>query len=270
MRKYSKILAITAILFLSANLFSGIKYQEKRKEILEKRIKKELADYSYKAQVAKEEYDVISQRYLKILELSGQLKMLMNSSSFHRDQCMRLDMECRRIYDMTIIYLTDEIKKAEERIKDQKEFVLESKERYDYFTKRMEQLENNTQTGDEPLDYISAVIPELKKAYTCSDADGWNLKRGVFIEVKQPVDLPFVSEVIKVMDIDGAYFITIKAGEYIINYAYTGKPLVKEGETVQPYTVLFEKSYGNPVMPGSVIMLILRKSSLIDATFVCR
>jgi hypothetical protein len=113
-------------------------------------------------------------------------------------------------------------------------------------------------------------IPELRGLYRCVPVEGWNTARGVFVEPDEHFDLPFPAEVVAVHRERNASFIAVEVRDAVIQYAYAGDPAFFPGEIAPAYTPFFDDPSGNPVVPGTVLISLLRKERLVDPSFLCR
>ncbi len=257
------------ILIATTQLFAEITYSKERKTILQQRLEKELEQYKFRLIVAKNKF-ISEQKILKRrLLVLAKLKAFKKSSIFMKKQCFSFDFKCLKVYDMTILYLNDEIKKAEKLLKISLANFKEAKEDFQTTEKNVKTLSKGIELKENNIK--KAEIPGMKKMYKCLKISGWNLKRGIFVSANEHFDLPETATVEKIITFDNKTFVTVKFHKkYYINYAYAGKLKVKKNQKISPYTELFLGSKNNPLRKNSVIIFIMKNNKIVDPTFMCK
>jgi len=259
-----------AIIFCGFFAASGAdRPSDTRKKILEGRIKGELAEIERRLATSRGQHDAAARKYLSSLSAHKKLQLLERSARYQKAHCLWFDDECRRLYDMTMVYLDSEIALLEERMAPERDEALTAANDHAALKARQELILNATFPDDLPAPAVYE-IPELRGAYRCIEVEGWNRVRGVFVESDEHFDLPFPAEVIAIHREPRASFIAATFRDIVIQYAYAGDPAFFAGEIAPAYTPFFEHPAGNPVVPGTVLVSLLRKEQLIDASFLCR
>lgn len=272
MKKYSSLFGVLTILFLFGALLApplAASPGDKRRQILEERIRRELSAIERRLATVRGEHDAAARKYLATLSTHKKLQLLERSARYHKERCLWFDDECRRLYDMTLIYLTGELALIEERMAPEREEALAAANDHAALKKRFEMIGTATLPDSDELP-ATYEVAELRGEYRCVPVEGWNPARGVFVEADRPFDLPFAAEVTATYREGNAKFIAAAFRDLVIQYAYTGEPAIFPGEIAPAYTPLFEKPDGNPVIPGTVLISLLRKGRLIDPSFLCR
>lgn len=272
MKRYSRPVAYTLFALILCGFFAASgadKATDTRKKILEGRIKGELTEIERRLATAQQQHDAAARKYLASLSAHKKLQLLERSADYHKEHCLWFDDECRQLYDMTIVYLESEIALLEERMAPERNEALAAASDHAALKQRHELILNATLPDDLP-DPVTYEIPELRGVYHCVEIDGWNQVRGVFVEGDEHFDLPFSAEVTAVHHERNAAFVAAAFRDIVIQYAYAGDPAFFTGEIAPAYTPFFEHPSGNPVVPGTVLVSLLRKGRLIDASFLCR
>ncbi len=244
------------------------RYTDSRKKILEGRIKGELAEIERRLATARGQHDAAARKYLASLSAHKKLQLLERSASYHKEHCLWFDDECRRLYDMTLVYLDSEIALLEERMAPERSEALAAATDHAALKERREMIGNATFTDALP-DATVYEIAELRGLYHCVSVEGWNTARGVFVETDEHFDLPFPAEVVAVHRERNASFIAASFRDVVIQYAYAGDPAFFPGEIAPAYTPFFDDPSGNPVVPGTVLISLLRKEQFVDPSFLC-
>ncbi len=268
MKRFCKFALLIILVPLCAG--AGIGYDAKIKKIVASRIREVITDTDTRIENSKSEYDALRKRYLNTLIAQRKMQLLSHSSQFMKQECPPFDLECRRIYDMTIVYLRDEAIKSAQRLATEHETLDNSLTRLHYYKKKKGQLEL-TDAPEIESAVINAPIPALKNLFTCNKVESWNLARGVFLAASNTFDLPVETEITEVTTLRSASFIAAKTEDgTVLNFAYTGRPLVKPGQKAPPYTKLFEGASGNPADNASAILILLKHGKPVDSTFMCK
>ncbi|HOW50659.1 MAG TPA: hypothetical protein PLV42_01295 [bacterium] len=272
MKRYSDLFAgalATLLCFGFITLDGADTYATNRKKILDERIKKELVEIDRRLATAKEQHNAAARKYLVGLAAYKKLQLLKRSAEYHKGRCLWFDDECRRLYDMTVVYLDGEMAVLERRMAPERAEALDAATVHTALAARKELVGNATLPEDAD-DMPLYMIPELRAAYDCVEVTGWNPARGIFVEASGPFDLPFSTEIVTVHRESTATFIAASFRDVTLYYAYTGEPLFLPGEVAPPYTPLFDRPTGNPVVPGTVLISLFRKGILNDPSFMCR
>jgi hypothetical protein len=220
--------------------------------------------------VSMQEKQYLENTYINTLIKKKKVEFLIKSSQFMLKNCIPFDSRCRNVYNMSIAYLIDEKKDVKNELEEQKQIIVEAKERIDALQERLEYIETGVNVEIESKAIVS-IIPELSKSFKCQKLRGWNYYRGVFVDPDDIKDLPFtvfVKEISKLPD--GGNVIALEAGDYTVNFSYVEKPLVKKGEVTGMGKPFFQRSAGNPVMPGKILVFIAKNKSFVNPVFMCR
>lgn len=271
MRKFSNISGALLLVFFCFVLYGGNGKTASKKEILTERIEKEKGEVSYSVKVSKQELEVIKTISYNALLKHKKLLLLKNASMFFKSHCFVFDYECRRVYNMSIVYLESELMDSQKEIDEITGLFEESHDRLKKLEEKLVHLEEGVEFDTVSTVYKSA-IPELQKTFTCKSFQGWNSNRGVFISSALNTELPvqvFVKDVIK-MENSSAFVIIVEAGDHSINFAYVRNVLVKKGDIVPSGRKLFTGSAGNPVIPDSALVFIIKKGKFINPSFICK
>jgi hypothetical protein len=272
MKKYSRPIAYPVLALILCGFFSASgadRYDANRKKIIEERIKSELSEIDRRLATVTEQHDAAARKYLVSLSAHKKLQLLKRSAAYHKAHCLWFDDECRRLYDMTTVYLESEIDLLDERMVPERAAAISAAAGHRALRDRRDLIGNATFPESFPAD-ADYDIPELRGSYRCIEVEGWNPTRGIFVEADEHLDLPFSTEVTTIHRERNAAFIATAFRDVVIQYAYTGEPSFFTGELVPPYTPLFERPSGNPIVPGTVLITILRKEQLVDPSFLCR
>ena len=264
MKKFFSIFLILSI--FAPILLSGVDLKSK---IIRERMEKEKAEVVFAMKVNDRELEVAEKLTTDALLKYKKLVMLEKSSRIMKENCVPFDFECIKFYDISIAYLTDELKKTKLELEGYEKILGESIERKKILDEKMAMLEKGVETETASIE-VKAVIPKLKKFYKCGKANGWNTARGVFITPDQASSLPFPAQVkgISPMKKEG-YMLTLEHNGYLLNFAYVSSLNVKKSDTADAGKKLFSSSAGNPVMQGKVLLFITKNNKFVNPDFVC-
>ena len=264
MKKFFSIFLILSIL-PQALLFGG----SVKNKIIRERMEKEKAEVVFSTKVNDQELETAQKLASDALLKYKKLVFLEKSSRIMKENCLSLDFECVKFYDISIAYLDDELKKTKFELDGYEKILRESIERKKVLDEKMAMLEKGIETEIASIK-VKTVIPELKKFYKCANKSGWNNARGVFIAPEQAATLPFPINVrsIEPMKKDG-YLLTAEHDGYLLNFAYVKSLNVKKDESAEANRKLFSAAAGNPVMQGEVLLFITKNNQFINPTFVC-
>ena len=266
MNRFFKI--VLTLLFFVVSL--GISAKNlKKSEILNNRVKSELSDYSYKKRVAKSEVKVALEQYKKELAKEAKLRILHKTESNLGSECFFLDFSCHFFYAKTTIYLKDELKTQNIRLKKARDHFKDTSKRYDFIVEREEALKKGI-FKEEKKDRTLYAFPELKKAFKCRRKRNWNTKRGIFLDPSEIEDLPFSFFVKDVVKIDDYYTIVLSANKLTIVFSYVKKALVKKGEIVNVGQKILSGSSSNPIVKGTVLMATLKSDKFVNPMIMCK
>ena len=233
-------------------------------------MEKEKAEIVFAMKVNDQELEVIQKLASDSLLKYKKLVFLEKSSRIMKENCLSIDFECIKFYDISIAYLNDELKKTKLELDGYEKILSDSINRKKILTEKMEMLEKGVETEIVSIT-VRTVIPELKKFYTCAKKNGWNNARGVFITPEEAALLPFpvTASGISPMKKDG-YLLTASHNGYLLNFAYVKSLNIKQDETAETGKKLFSEASGNPVMPGKILLFITKNNQFINPTFVCK
>ena len=264
MKKFFSILLILSV-FPQALLFGNTI----KNKIIRERMEKEKAEVVFAMKVNDQELEVAQKLTTDALLKYKKLVMLEKSSRIMKENCLGFDSECIKFYDISIAYLTDELKKTRLELNGYEQILSESLERKKVLDEKMAMLEKGVETEIASIK-VKTVIPELKKFYKCAKKSSWNNIRGVFIAPEDAATLPFpaLASGISPMKKDG-YLLTAEHNGYSLHFAYVKSLNIKKDETAEAGKKLFSAASGNPVMPGKILLFITKNNQFINPTFVC-
>lgn len=273
MRKFSNsinLIAATVLLLLFALPLNVSGKKSLKEKIISERIKKETEELEYSVKIASQEHEIVTKLALNALLKKKKLKFLIKSSQHMKDNCIAFDLECRKLYSMSLVYLKSELKKSTEELTLLETQLKDSYSRLAQLKEKLERLKKGFVFKKE-RSFVKAVIPELKDAFKCVKKRGWNTVRGVFVKPESINDMPFPVFVKDVVSLNSnAKMIIVEAGSYDLNFTYINKPLKKQGEVVKMGENLFEGASGNPVMQGTVLIFISKDGKFLNPSFMCR
>ncbi len=264
MKKFFSIFIIL-LLLLQFPIFAV----SKKDQIIRERMEKEKAEVVFASKVNDQELEAAEKLTSDTLLKYKKLVLLEKSSRIMKANCVSFDFECKKFYDISIAYLTDELEKTKAELDSYEKMLSESLGRKKILDEKMEMLEKGVETEVASIK-VKTVIPKLKKFYKCAKKSGWNTARGVFIQPEKAAVLPFPAKItgIAPMKKEG-YMISAKAEGYDLNFAYVKSLNVKPEENVEAGKKLFSASAGNPVMPDKVLLFITKNNQFINPVFVC-
>lgn len=264
MKKFFSIFLILSILPQALLFGSTIK-----NKIIRERMEKEKAEVVFAMKVNDQELEVVQKMASDSLLKYKKLVFLEKSSRIMKENCLRFDSECIKFYDISIAYLSDELKKTKLELDGYEKLMSESIERKKILDEKMAMLEKGVETEIASIK-VKTVIPELKKFYKCAKKSGWNNARGVFIKPEQASFLPFPATVksVEPMKKEG-YMLTAEHNGYLLNFAYVKSLNVKKDERAEANKKLFSAAAGNPVIPGEILLFITKNNQFINPAFVC-
>lgn len=264
MKKFFSIFLILVVL-PQALLFG----ETAKNKIIRERMEKEKAEVVFAIKVNDQELETVQKLASDALLKYKKLLFLEKSSRIMKENCLSFDFECIKFYDISIAYLTDELKKTKIELNGYEKILSESIERKKILDEKMEMLEKGVETEIASIK-VKTVIPELKEFYKCEKKSGWNNLRGVFISPEQAATLPFPTVVksIEPMKKEG-YMLSAEHNGYLLNFAYVKSLNVKKDENSEAGRKLFSAAAGNPVIPGEVLLFITKNNQFINPTFVC-
>lgn len=265
MKKFFSILAL--LLLFPLFFISGDTLKNK---IIRERMEKEKAEIVFAQKVNSQELEVARKLASDLLLKYKKLVFLEKSSQIMKENCLPIDSECIKFYDISIAYLTDELKRTKLELDRYEKILGESIKRKELLDEKMAMLEKGIETEIESIE-VKAVIPKLKKFYKCAKTNSWNTARGVFVTPEQASTLPFPAQIkgISSMKNDG-YMLTAEHGGYLLNFVYVQSLNVKQNDAVEAGKKLFSAASGNPVMPGKVLIFITKNNQFVNPAFVCR
>lgn len=264
MKKFFSIFLILSII-PQALLFGN----SLKNKIIRERMEKEKAEVVFAMKVNDQELEVAQKLATDTLLKYKKLVFLEKSSRIMKENCLSFDHECIKFYDISIAYLSDELKKTKFELDGYEKILRESIERKKILDEKMTMLEKGVETEVASIK-VRTVIPELKKFYKCAKKSGWNNARGVFISPEQAATLPFQTIIKSVdpMKKDG-YLLTAEHNGYLLNFAYAKSLNVKKDESIEANKKLFSAAAANPVIPGEILLFITKNNQFINPTFVC-
>lgn len=187
-----------------------------------------------------------------------------------KNNCLFFDSECRKVYNMSIAYLKNEMKLVKKELDELTKLMEESQGRFSELKEKFALLEKGIEVETSEIT-IKPAIPELKKGYKCVNMSGWNQMRGIFVNPSEIHDLPFSVFIKDVVSLNsGGSVIMVEVGEFTINFTYVKTPSVKAGEIVKMGRKLFTGSAGNPVMPGNILIFITKNGKFVNPVFMCK
>jgi hypothetical protein len=258
-------------LFLFAAIISAQESQaNRRNRILTERFEKEKGEITLDLRVSEQEKQYLENSYINTLVKKKKVEYLIKSSQYLKENCVPLVSRCRNVYSMSIEYLRDENRRTRKEMKEQERIILDAKERIESLQTRLDYISEGV-VFEEEIKSAAAAIPELAKAFKCTNLRGWNYYRGVFVKPEEIKDLPFPMFVKDVVRFDsGSYMIVLEAGDYTVNFTYTKEPLVKKGEITGMGKAFFKESTGNPLLKDNVLVFITRNNRFVNSRFMCR
>lgn len=270
MRKFSKVLILLILPVSVLNLDAQNGGISLKKKILTERFENEKEDVAYAVKVSKQEIEVIRSISYNALLKHRKLQLLKKSSVFLKERCFMFDNECRKIYNMSIVYLESAVRDSKKDMDELEKLFQESHDRLKKLEAKLEHLEKGIDIETFTAKGTS-VIPELENVFACTSFGGWNTNRGVFVLPGSGISFPmqvFVKDVIKLDN--SSSVIVFEAGDYTLTVSYVKTPNVKQGDIVQSGTKLFTGVTGNPVVPGTALMFIVKNGKFINPVFMCR
>jgi len=266
MKRSSEIIFIALFQLFPLLIFA----QSAKERILKERIEKEKSEVSYAVKVSQQEQEVFKAMAVNTLLKLKKLDLLSRSSKIMKGNCLFFDKECRKIYNMSLAYLQNEIHLTKKELDDHEILLKESVIRLDDLNEKLALLEKGIEVETESL-RIPPAIPELKKGFKCEMEPGWNISRGVFINPSEIKDLPFQVFVKDVVSLKGdGKVVVVEAADILIHFTYVKTPYVKAGDILNMGKKLFSGSSGNPVKPGYVLIFITKNGKFINPGFLCR
>ena len=273
MRRFSNLSGILTALILAVLIAQPVNGQEKKslkEKIISQRIEKETEELEYAVKVASQEHEIVEKLALNALLKKKKLKFLIRCSLHMKENFIFFDFNCRQLYSMSLVYLKSELKKSTEEVSRMEKQLKESFGRLNQLKDKMERLKKGFVFKKEQS-FVKAVIPELKKAYSCIKKGGWNYVRGIFVKPGSIDDMPFPVFIKDIIEMDkGGYMVIVEAGSYDMNFAYVKKPLKEKGEVLKMGERIFEGSTGNPIEPGTVLVFISKDGKFLNPSFMCR
>lgn len=270
MRKFSKVLILLILPVSVLNLEAQSGGTSLKKKILTERFENEKEDVEYAVKVSKQEIEVIRSISYNALLKHRKLQLLKRSSVFLKERCFMFDNECRKIYNMSIAYLESAIRDSKKDMDELEKLFQESHDRLKKLEQKLEHLEKGVDVETFAAKGTS-VIPELESMFACTSFGGWNTNRGIFVLPGNSFSLPvqvFVKDVIKLEN--SSSVIVLEAGDYTLTVSYVKTPNVTAGEIVPAGKKLFSATAGNPIVPGSVLVFIVKNGKFINPVFMCR
>lgn len=270
MKRSSDILLITAFFLFPLLLFSQGNGLSLKERILKERIEKRKNEITYAVKVSQQELEVIKTMAFNTLLKYRKLDFLDRSSEIMKEKCLFFDLQCRKIYNMSIVYLKNEMKLTKKDLDEYEQLGIESELRLKDLNEKLALLEKGVEVATGSVK-IAHAIPELRKSYKCVNESGWNSYRGIFTEPTEIRDLPFSVFIKDVATLSsGGKVIVAEMGEFTIHFCYVKTPSVKKGEIVNMGKRFFSGSSGNPVKPGHVLIFITKNGKFVDPGFMCR
>lgn len=257
-------------LFCFILIFSSVQAEESEKtRILRERLERERSEVDYDMKVAEQEYDVTLLTAFNTLIKYKKLIFLEKSTRTMRSSCLVFDDKCRRLYDMSLVYLKGEMKKTKAQLDENERQLDEAVGRQNSLKEKLELLKKGVAVEFKNVS-IKPVIPELKSNFSCMQRRNWNPRRGVFVKADSAEKIPFDTVVSDVVALEKGFVISMNYGEYKLYYAYAGRPLVQPGERVVSGTQIFSGSEGNLNAPGHVIIFVTKNGNFVNPGFMCR
>lgn len=241
----------------------------KQNQIIRERMEKEKAEVVFAAKVNDQELEVAERLTADALLKYKKLVLLEKSSRIMKENCIFFDLECIKFYDISIAYLTDELRRTKAELDGYEKILSESLNRKKILDEKTEMLEKGVETEVASIK-VKTVIPKLKKFYKCAKKSGWNAARGVFIQPEKAAVLPFPATVTAIVPMKNeGYLISAKAEGYDLNFAYAKSPNVKANDNVEAGRKLFSAAAGNPVISDKVLLFITKNNQFVNPVFVC-
>ena len=156
MKKFFSI--FLALLILPRVLLFGDTLKNK---IIRERMEKEKAEVIFAMKVNDQELEVAQKLASDSLLKYKKLVFLEKSSRIMKENCLSFDSECIKFYDISIAYLTDELKKTKLELEGYEKILGESIERKKILDEKMAMLEKGVETETASIE-VKAVIPKLK------------------------------------------------------------------------------------------------------------
>lgn len=270
MKRFCRILISLVFVLSSLTLFSQNRPVTLKEKILMERIEKEKGEVSLAMKVTETELEVIKTLSFNQLLKYRKLDFLKRSSGIMKSNCLFFDSECKKVYNMSIVYLKNEMKLVKKELDGFVKLMEESHKRLSELKEKYALLEKGVEVEISEI-RIKPAIPELRNGYKCVNTPGWNSMRGIFVSPSEINDLPFQSFIKDVVKLDsGGYVIMVEAGEFTMNFSYVKTPLVKAGEIVKMGRKLFTGSAENPVMPGNILIFITKNGKFANPGFMCK
>ncbi|MBP5407229.1 hypothetical protein J6Z19_08815 [bacterium] len=264
MKKFVSI--CTLLLFFMQIPLSG---ESKTGQIIRSRMEKEKAEVVFASKVNEQELEVAEKLTSDSLLKYKKLVLLEKSSRIMKENCIPFDFDCIKFYDVSIAYLTDELRRTEKELYGYEKMLSESMNRKKNLEEKMAMLEKGIETEISSIK-VETVIPKLNKFYKCYKKSGWNTARGVFIQPEKAAVLPFPATVTDVAAMKNeGFLISAKAEGYDLNFAYVKQTDAKQNETVEAGKKLFSGAAGNPVISDKVLLFITKNNQFINPVFVC-
>ncbi|HSW60368.1 MAG TPA: hypothetical protein VLJ60_06180 [bacterium] len=270
MKRSCKILISFIFVLFSLTAFSQDRPATLKEKILNERIEKEKGEVSLAMKVSEAELEVIKTMSFNQLLKYRKLDFLQRSSNIMKSNCLFFDSECKKVYNMSIVYLKNEMRLVKKELDEFEKLMEESHKRLSDLKEKFALLEKGVEVEISEI-RIKPAIPELKNGYKCVNTPSWNSMRGIFVTPSEINDLPFQGFIKDVVKLDsGGYVIMVEAGEFTINFSYVKTPSVKAGEIVKMGRKLFTGSAGNPVMPGNILIFITKNGKFVNPVFMCK
>ena len=257
-------------LFSILLLFSILQAGESEKtRILRERLEREKSEVDYDMKVSEQEYDVTLLTAFNTLIKYKKLIFLEKSTRTMRESCLAFDDKCRRLYDMSLVYLKGEKEKTKALLDENERLLDEAVVRQNSLKEKLELLKKGVKVEFKNI-AIKPVIPELKSSFKCLQRRDWNPRRGAFVKAESAEKIPFDTVVSDVVALEKGFVISIVYGEYKLYYAYAGRPAVQPGERVISGTQIFSGADGNLNAPGYVLIFITKNGNFVNPGFMCR
>lgn len=270
MKRSSDIILITAFLLFPLFLFPQTAGTGRKEKILKERIEKEKNEVSYALKVSQQELEVINTMALNTVLKYRKLDFLSRSSEIMKKKCLFFDLQCKKIYNMSIAYLKNEMKLTKKDLDEYELLRKESHARLNDLNEKMVLLEKGVEVETGSVK-IKPAIPELKNSYKCINEASWNSFRGIFVNSAEIKDLPFSVFIKDVVSLAcGGKVIMVEMGDLTVHFSYVKTPAVKKGEIVNIGKKLFTGSTGNPVKPGYILIFITKDGKFVHPGFMCR
>ncbi|HQJ61349.1 MAG TPA: hypothetical protein PKV35_10150, partial [bacterium] len=110
MKRFCRILISLVFILSSLMLFSQNRPVTLKEKILMERIEKEKGEVSLAMKVTESELEVIKTMSFNQLLKYRKLDFLKRSSGIMKSNCLFFDSECKKVYNMSIVYLKNEMK----------------------------------------------------------------------------------------------------------------------------------------------------------------